>query len=199
MLRDLRFRSALASALLAIASSWTLSACGGQEGSSDTTEPTGNSESGAGGADSGSARSFDVGVSGDKHASKLTEDEVDRVCQATRDYAHQFITPEYLCRAAAGMAALDENEGVAQCQESYESCVESASDEELACVLGPECDITVGEYETCVEQMVTTAEPILKNFPSCEEVTPFAMLQLALLTELPACRVVQERCGSLLP
>lgn len=177
-----------------------VAACGGgTEGSEPSAaEPDAESTSAAGGqsmeqADAG----FDTGVPGDKHSSELTQTEVDQVCDATRDYLEASVDDEDVCRALAAVASARSDEPAAACEAAYAECLdqrEAAS--MLTCVAGgDDCDITVGEYEACVQAFVTSAAPILAKFPTCEDVTRFSLIPLLGLLELPECTSVSERCG----
>src|SRR5690606_5559955 len=112
----------------------------------------------------------------------LTPTEVEQVCEATRDYVEGSVADDDVCRALAAITTLESEEPVAACEEAYAGCLAQravAEEGPLPCVVNEECDITVAEYEACVEELVTTAGPALAEFPSCEDVTPFALLPLA--------------------
>jgi hypothetical protein len=170
-------------------------ACGGSGGGDKRNGDEGND----GGA-TGGRPSFDTGVDENKRPGDLSREELQQVCDATRDYVYSAFSDEDMCRALAAVAGIQSEDPVAACEVAYAACVLLRSETgPFGCVVDEGCDITVAEYEDCVEQMVNTAAPVLTRFPVCENVTPFSLLPLLALSELPACGVVQERCGGLLP
>lgn len=180
-----------------------LGACGSSddkgEGSGAGGSTGGSSAATGGSSADGGGGSFSTGVDGEKRPADLTPDEIARICGATKSYIHASISDEGMCRVLAATSSAESEDPVTECQAAYDDCVERAEEGLIPCLVDDGCDVSVAEYEACVEEMVTTATPIVTRFPACERVTPFSLLPLIGLTSLPACQVVDERCGSILP
>jgi hypothetical protein len=139
-------------------------------------------------------------VDGNKRPSDLTPGEIAQICEATRTYVYDAVSDADICRVVAGAASLESEDPVAACSAAYDQCLaEREAEGPIGCVVDETCDITVAEYEACVEQMVTIAGPTFTGFPECERVSPLSLLPLLALAELPACTVVTQRCGSPFP
>lgn len=184
-----------ASAVIALLVAPGFVACGSSGGGDGSSTATGGTEGATGGR-----AGFDTGVDGSKRPADLTPDEIARICEATQDYVYDAISDEDMCRALAASVGFQTDDPVAACEASYVACMAARGQEEsVTCVVDEDCDITVAEYEACVEELVTKAEPAVAGFPACDEVTPFTMLRLVALANMPACDLVSERCGSVLP
>lgn len=171
-------------------------ACGSSDGGGGGT----GAGTDTGGGEGSTGDGFDTGVDGSKRPSDLSPEEIEQICDATQDYVYDAVSDEEICRALAAGVGFQTEDPVAACEASYAACMAAqAAEESSACVVDEDCDITVAEYEACVDELVTKAEPALSGFPPCDDVTPLTLLRLAALADMPACDVVSERCGSVLP
>lgn len=174
----------------------SVAACGSAGGSETSGDEPEEENSATGGQAAQPADGFDTGLPDDKRSSELTPTELDRVCNATRDYIESSVAPEDVCRTLAAVSSAQDDEPVAACEAAYAECLDQRDGAPmLPCAVTDECDVSVAEYEACIEAFVTTAAPIVTQFPACEDVTQLSLLPLLGLLELPDCQGVRERCG----
>jgi len=138
------------------------------------------------------------GVDSTKTGEELSEEEIAKLCEATADYVtSELDTKDGACRMVAFPAAFvayalgggDEDAMREACTEAYEECLEEDEEQEetVQCEDTPEsisdCEATVAEYETCVEDRVAEMKDLEKTVPTCAELSEDDLEELADLIE----------------
>lgn len=158
------------------------------------------------------------GIDDSKPGNELTAQEIDQVCEATLDYVEEQVDlMDLTCRGTGVVAATIANglgggdEDIqAACQAAYEDCLENDaiedSDWNLTCDDSPdsvpECDATVGQYETCMTDFVDQFAVYSDEILPCDEINEENIDQVVESAQNPpserppSCEVVDETCPS---
>lgn len=149
---------------------------------------------------------IDSGLDSSKQASSLTDDEVGQMCEATAEYMADEISTDLQCKAAgitAGALALGQGDVQAACEEATSKCKEesdgaiSSSDCDNAENSFESCgDATVGDVETCIEDMVSVSKSYFEDLPDCGGLEDYIMDAAASGTT-PDTPEMPESCSSL--
>lgn len=166
----------------------------------------------------GGGGGINSGVDQTKTGEELTEEEIAQLCEATADYvAAEVDVKDGTCRVAGltqGILAYaisggEEEEMQAACADAYDACLEDDTPPEqtVTCEETPEsypdCEATVAQYETCIEDRIQEMKEYADTVPTCDELTEDDLEGLGdLLEEGPpgspeSCDVVQETCPAL--
>lgn len=149
---------------------------------------------------------FDSGVDDSKQVSQITPEEAEQLCQSAGDYASEQITREEtkqfscyfggLLAAEFAVALQPTADFQMTCMSSYDECMmqpdmmQTTQDSCSGAMATPNCDITIAEYEDCVQERVQLTKEVLSQV-SCERMT----LQTATSVEDgPNCQAIKDRC-----
>ena len=160
-----------------------------------------------------------TGVDRNKPLGTVTPSEAQAICNATQTWTNQTITrdkqQQVTCRVTSNaIAALSARPAVmggpavtdAQlqmtCQAAYAACTMRPAPEPgntpPTCQAFPaSCTATVGEYETCLNDVPPFLDMTLATLPTCEMLTRISILSvLNLPNTLPAsCKTFQSKCA----
>jgi hypothetical protein len=193
-----------------LAALWAIPACGGSNnsGSSKATGGTGSGTGGSsasGGSSSGGTGGtpFDTGVDGTKNVSDLTPAEVQQICDATEEAVDREFSEARRCRLVGVTTGFQGENPAADCQAAEQQCLEAPEETATECNVPSDCDITVGEYEACINDSLAVYGSVFGSAPECEGLTQDKLLIWALglagFQEPASCAIVEEKCPEALP
>jgi hypothetical protein len=185
----------------ALATGFTVGACGGSE------QPKGGSPSGP----------FSTGIAGTKTLGSLTDSEMQTLCAANAAFARTVMTPEMACRAGAigfaGLSGMSPTATDAQIQQTcamiYGMCMAggpsggapATADAGANTCAKPDatCTATVAEYETCMNDSKTAMQQAMSSAPACEALT-VAWVKAnsgdagSSSVDPPSCQAIKAKC-----
>ncbi len=201
---------------LVCAGAWLLAgACGGSSSSSGSDDDDGaagsENGSGSGGADSGSslvsdgsAGEFSIHLPDDTPVVELTDEDYIVVCEAAMDYVLDAALPAW-CNTAGAIYALQQgaDDPRADCIPIAMLCL-SQLPTMVDCVPPEEsCPATVGEMETCVNDLADTGEELDDTVPACTELTPDSTppdaASILSPEQVGACAALEQQCPGIIP
>jgi hypothetical protein len=189
-------------------------ACGGSSNNSSNGATGGTGGGTGGGLGSGGSSSggtsngsggtpFDTGVDGTKNVSDLTPGEVEQICAATEQAVDREFSEARRCRLVGVTTGFQGENPAADCQAAEQQCLAAPEDTTTECNVPSDCDITVGEYEACINDSLAVYGNVFGSAPECEGLTQDKLLIWALglagLQEPASCAVVEEKCPEALP
>jgi hypothetical protein len=143
--------------------------------------------------------------------SSFAQDEVDQICRSYERFFEEVLTPELLCQVAAVIYVSIESDfpSPAMCLEAVSQCFRElgAEVEEIVSGITPECPrqgfsqpncgVTVGEWEQCVEQLRSNFVKLnerasCSNFESLSSAE--VLMRLQSPPPSPKCQEIQARC-----
>jgi hypothetical protein len=163
-----------------------------------------------------------TGLPAEQKLSTLTDADVKKACQSINAGTNGIVTPAALKRAICvplgveaavtysngGATSLD----VSKCQEVVDSCVNSGSDDVDEEVVEVEedddcdqasaddvkgCEATVGEYETCINLVLSEAQRRLAEL-TCQNVEKLSSEEYSNdeldPSQIPQCQTVMSKC-----
>lgn len=134
---------------------------------------------GCGGDDDGSGGDFSTGLSKSKLLSEVTAEEAASACENLQSAFETKISPNKIIRATCTLIAAATAENKADCETARDACIDQASDAgaDIQTDYTPECngsaDLaecqgTVGELETCLNDTFDLLLSVLDRF-SCDD------------------------------
>jgi hypothetical protein len=184
-------------------------ACGGESDSGDGDEPGGGGGSG----------SVDTGLPEATPLQNVTAEQYSNACESLRQDVNARLGPDIATRGvceAYGAAIAD---APAQCRSTADTCVQqtnagtqplfSREDVDFTTFecgnVGElqDCSVTVGEFETCVEDQITAYETLIAE-NNCANAASVSLADLVALMNLgatspPSCANVQQQCPGIGP
>jgi hypothetical protein len=184
-------------------------ACGGESDSDDGNEPNGGGGSGA----------VDTGLPEATPLREVTAEQYSNACESLRQDVEARLGPDIATRGvceAYGAALVD---APAQCRSTADTCVQQAnagtqpffSREDVDFTnfecgdVGDlqDCSVTVGEFETCVDDQIEAFETLISD-NNCANAASVSLADLAALMNLgatspPSCANVQQQCPGIGP
>ncbi len=119
------------------------------------------------------------GVDGSKPANTVTDAEAQDVCEAVISYQQDSYSTDSICNYA-GLVAYATGGGVTACEDTVSQCKSAAANSESAdpanscsavnASLVAECEVTVGDIETCLTEVIDAVADGLNSLPSCSEI-----------------------------
>lgn len=150
-----------------------------------------------------SACGFNSGLDGSTEVSALSAEDQKTLCEEQADYTERRVDEEALENFTCTFLGLvfgglsNPDDPVAGCQASVDMCKASESDEEEeggSCddftTMG--CDITVAEYEACLEERVEQINEVASSVSCSSMEGDFDV------TDGEACAAVAEKCPQLM-
>lgn len=179
----------------------------------------------AGCGDDDKPKGFSTGVDGNTPLGAASATEAGQICRATDNWARQQLADakrrEVACRlgavtaaaagallpgAAGGTPNINPVQLQSTCRLALDQCLAvpppSTTPSMATCQQLPaNCMATVAQYEACVNDLPPFLDKTAATLPTCETLSPLALLSLAsLLTTVPAsCQTFQMKCGLSLP
>lgn len=171
-----------------------------------------------GGDDNSSGGGVVTGLPAEQKLSTLSDDDVKKACRSINDGANSVITPTALKRVVCvpigveaavtysnGAASVD----VSKCQQVVDTCVssdevedefeeEETNDCEEASAADLEgCEATVGEYESCINTVLSRAQGWLADL-TCQNAEKLSSEEYSNdeldPAEIPQCQTIMTKC-----
>jgi len=157
----------------------------------------GNGGGGGGGSKGKKVSELNFSLKGDKTFSELTTGDAETICMEIDEWLSQNIDQAATCKMSSVLMAAMFGGNAESCEAMYQACLESPTDEEVAdCTVGPEdlvdCNVTVDEYEQCVEDSIQAQNNMMAQM-SCSNLT--ANVEEPVVA---SCAVIEQNCPGLL-
>jgi hypothetical protein len=178
------------------------------------------------GGDDDSSGAVVTGLPSEQKLSTLSDADVKKACQSVNDGASVVITPMAIRRAfcmefAAAASVTYSSDGkeavdIDKCQQLLDTCIENSeddaeeveSDDEVAEVDGTNdceeasandlegCDATVGEYEACINTVLSEMQRVLSELTcqNAEKISSEEYSNELDPTAIPQCQKVMDKC-----
>jgi hypothetical protein len=173
------------------------------------------------GGDDDSSGGIVTGLPSEQKLSTLTDADVKKACQSVNDGASVVITPMAIRRAfcmefAAAASVTYSSDGeetvdIDKCQQLVDTCIENTeveSDDEVVEVDGANdceeasandldgCDATVGEYEACINTVLSEMQRVLSELTcqNAEKISSEEYSNELDPTAIPQCQKVMDKC-----
>jgi hypothetical protein len=176
---------------------WCVAACGGDD----------------------SNNGFVTGLPAEQKLSTLSDDDVKKACRSVNDGATAVFTPTALKRAACVSVGLEAaltysndrvSVDVSKCQQAADACVNSnEQDDEVDIEVDLNdcdeasandlkgCEATVGEYETCINMVLSEAQRMLSEL-TCQNAEKLASEEYdndgVDPAKIPQCQSLMTKC-----
>jgi hypothetical protein len=155
----------------------------------------------------GDGSTFSSGVNKDAELGNLSSDDAQKLCQSLQTWMKDNFTAqikEVSCRTTGFLAARLAS-GMAQketiCTTAYDECMKRSEETPIAgsCDKPPaSCKATVGEFETCINEISPLMNQVLSAFPTCKQVAAGATpMPPANLMPPASCTSFQTKCPGL--
>jgi hypothetical protein len=156
----------------------------------------------------GDGSTFSSGVSKDAELGSLSSGDAEKLCQSLQTWMKDNFTAqikEVSCRTAGFLAAGLGSGSMAQkettCKTAYDQCMKSPAQESptTSCEKpSATCKATVGEMETCINEIAPMMNMVLAAFPTCQQVAAGATPTPPSNLMPPAsCTAFQTKCPDL--
>jgi hypothetical protein len=156
-----------------------------------------------------SGTSFESGVDGTKKASELSDADVQAICQAAEETSQKFAedNKDAFCKLSGAFAgalagALGGGDPVAVCESAVSDCKSKPLTTEPS-TCNPkldDCDVTVGEIESCFNDSLDAAETYFADYKSksCADLLAQTSGENTLNFMEPAsCAAIEQRCPNI--
>jgi outer membrane murein-binding lipoprotein Lpp len=144
-----------------------------------------------------------------KRLSQISNEELQKLCSDVDSWASQdqmdVKLKEFGCRIRGSIAAslaTDQSQRKQACSLAYDPCAAAApptaSNGGATCTAPPStCSSTVGELQTCLQEMTGAIDGLLAVLPTCDMVaTTMGSPVAAALTKIPSsCQTLNSQCA----
>lgn len=179
----------------------------------------GESDSGDGGEPSDTPDEVDTGLPEDTQLQDVSAEQYSNACETLRADVQSRLGPDIATRGvceAVGAGLTDEPE---QCRTTAEGCVDQVNDGGFMGITREQldftsfecgdvgdlegCSVTVGEFETCLEDQMSALEALMAD-NNCDNAASVSLADALALTDLgttapPSCAQVQQECPGVGP
>jgi hypothetical protein len=157
----------------------------------------------------GDGSTFSSGVDKGSQLGSLSAGDAQKVCTSLNEWMQSNFAPdikEVTCRftgvTAAALAGNDKSRQEMLCKSAYDQCMMSSSNNPIqpaSCEKPPsDCTATVGELESCVNDMVPLLEKVIGAIPTCQQLASGATATPPTGLEEPAsCKTFNSKCDDL--
>lgn len=189
-------------------------ACGGESDSDGGNEPGGG----------GATDEVDTGLPEDTPLSDVTPDQYMNACNSVRDSVRRRLGPDIAVRGVCEVYGAALNDSTSECSNAADTCETQANAGGFTLVPGvmisradldftmfecnaagdlDGCTVTVGEFETCLEDQMSSIEALMAD-NNCQNADEVGLAQAAALADLgsmapPSCARVQQECPGVGP
>jgi hypothetical protein len=155
----------------------------------------------------GDGGGFSSGIDKGANLGSLSEGDAQKLCSALGDWMKNEFAPklkEGTCRLSAALAAglggsKDPAAQKAACKTAYDACLQKPASDEIntaSCSKPPStCQATVGEMESCINEIAPLMEQYFGKFPTCDQLGSGTVTLPSGQPQTPmSCTTFQNKC-----